>query len=459
MAELRYVGAAAADPNDIGYRGYVSRVKSADMSSEAIDLRIEAGLSGYALKSYADERDQLLATPAYIDAADATRVKLAQKDAPNGVAALQADTGRVHRNLINAASGQRYPVGLWAPGDYGSPVATDTETTVFAWDITDPGITYRLMVMGSLAVASSHESALPEIRVRVGDPEQGPVIASGRGSYGPLPDQDGFSRTGSDLGDGWDEHWTGTGTGHVQTGGGQAFYVTQGSSSTREGIFVRTGSVSPGDSQEISWTFGEENGSTNATRPCNYVFGRASADGQNWVGVNFRSRNNAADATEANRTVVHLAACVDGVISDISPGIWCPITSDAVYRLVIGTPGQQRRVLLYRGETLIFDLVEFTHTVGQDYRGWGFGMRAGSTGFAQIAPAGVDHILMRSTDHTSPATRTGSATVFPLDYHAQQPLTGPVTLYVNVASVGAPGAFVSAGYEGNMTLSALAIPA
>jgi len=372
------------------------------------------------------------------------------------VAGLSADSGRVPRNLINQASGQRYPLGLWTPPDYGELTTTDDEVTLFTWDISDPGTTARLFITGSMPVSSNHQAATPEIVVRVGA-DDGPIIARGLGSPGFPPDDDDFNRVGSDLGEGWDEFWTGTGTGHVETDGIWANYVKQGSSSTRQGIFRKVDSVTRGDGQEVMFQISTENEQTSSTRPNNYLCARMSENGQDWVGVAFRTRNNAPDASSGTVSVVHLVYSIDGVITDVNEtGIPCRLNNTSVYRLVVGTEDNDRQVLLYRDSDLIVDLVESNHLIDAQHRGWGWGVRAGSTGSAQIAPASVSHIIMHdTTPHADPQT---VVPVMPTDFDEQEPISGPVTLYVQLLRNGNAGT-VTAGYDADPSLAAVAIPA
>ncbi|UTQ78017.1 hypothetical protein [Mycolicibacterium phage Kashi_SSH1] len=113
MGTLKYVGRPVADDPDLAYRGYVSSVKAADLSTEAIDQTINNGLNTYASKVSVDDGDSLLATPQYVTDGDDTRLRLAQRGAPNGIAPLDA-MGRIPASFIDAPTTQRWTRGPWA---------------------------------------------------------------------------------------------------------------------------------------------------------------------------------------------------------------------------------------------------------------------------------------------------------------------------------------------------------
>lgn len=181
MGSLKYVGKPVTADSDVVYRDYVSTIKSADLSADAIDQAINNGLSGYASTSYVDTRDALLATQTYIDTQDNLRLKLAQKGIANGVAQLDA-TAKAPVQLINAPMTQKWNRGPWSPAAYHSaPVSLTAETTLYTCGVTDPGYPYRLIVFGAVDATASLDTEYPIIYVRTGS-VSGEIIAQGFGS-------------------------------------------------------------------------------------------------------------------------------------------------------------------------------------------------------------------------------------------------------------------------------------
>lgn len=456
MAESKYVGPAAAASDDLGTLSVVDAAKTADISALSIDAQITNGLAGYALASYADTRDALNATQAYVDAGDATKLKLAQKDVANGIAALDA-TGRVNRSLIDATSTQRFPAGLWTPSAYGAETITQTEATVFTTAVTDPGYPYRIAVQGALNGIGSSGQA-PTIKIRVGSPS-GPVIASGSGSTITSPDIDDFNRTGATLGSGWAETWTGAGTGHAETNGTSAVYIPNGSGYDRTGIFQRLGrgGVHQGANVEITWT--NTSDTVSATNgPIFTVYARMSANRSDWVGVNFTADNYFVWTWWPwyGYSVVpsfQFAYSAAGTLGTIGSSVACQITTNDTFRFLVGVGGNDRRLQLYRNGTLLGDAVDTTSSSPIGARGWGFGYRAGTNGTTQLAPPSVGTISASTAfanDITFPPIP-----VLPQSMSTQVPSTGAKTLYIQLVNpIGAGGVAV-----GDVDTSALAIQA
>ncbi|QDH91874.1 hypothetical protein SEA_PHRAPPUCCINO_199 [Mycobacterium phage Phrappuccino] len=434
-----------------------------DMSASEIDARITSGLSAYATKSFVDSRDALNATPSYVDAGDATRLKQAQKNVANGVAGLGAD-GRVDRNQIGVSDTQRLPKGFWTPPNYGSGpvVITSGEATLFPMPVTDPGYPYRLVVMGNIDALSGNEGTAPRILVRVGSPS-GPVIASGQGSpesYSYLG-TDQFNRTGANLGSGWSELWVGSDSGHAEVSNGQAVYVKSGVSPSRAGLFRRTGNDATTETnyQEVDYVTttscddGNDLASFLGVSARNFILGRASADLQNWCGFFL----DAHDAQFGYR--------LNGTTNTLGSSVSCENTANTWFKGRFGTQAGERVFQLLRNNVPILT-VNDTNAVtpmGTDYRGWGFGFRAGNhevfgVPSQQAAPAFIDWITINDTVPGEDNSSFAPVYVIPESMATQAARTGATTLYVQLAETGPAGA-VGGGYTYHNNLSVMAIPA
>lgn len=188
MAAIPWVGPPPTDPTHLAIRGYISELLSTSLSQSAVNALLASGFAPYVTKAYVDAQDNLLANKAFIDNADATRLKLSQKGLNNGVLGLNS-TGRVDIARIDADSTQRYPKPYISPAAYnGATVsATTTEVQVYQVSVANPGFTYKLMVFGSADGITSVDGQYPILRVRQGA-TNGPVIAQGMGlaeTYGP----------------------------------------------------------------------------------------------------------------------------------------------------------------------------------------------------------------------------------------------------------------------------------
>jgi hypothetical protein len=455
VVESRYVGPPATADADLATRGYITTAMSTDMTVEQIDAAVSARLSSlFASKTYVDTQDQLNANADFVATGDATRLKLAQKNTANGIAGLDAG-GRVDRNRINRPSQQRYPRVLWTPTSYGSPVVGTTESTVYTVTVTDPGYPYRLAVFGNVDALTTFDSAAPQVLVRAGS-TAGPVVASGIGtteSYNYLG-IDLFSRSGSTLGSGWEEGYTGSDNGHAETSGNSARYAGDGSSNSRIGIFRRLGNdaTTGTDYQEISWWNSSDcdGGTTFGTSGRNLVCGRMSSDRSSWVGF-------ALDRNDAN-----FAYSLGGSIT-LGASAGCDNTNGAYFRARIGTESGDRYFQLLRNNIPVLTVQDtgLVTAMGSGNRGWGFGFRAGNKEFAfipydQAEPASIDWITINDTQPGQDSSSIAPVYVMPDSVSTQTVRTGAVTLYVRAA---ASTYVMGVGYNYKPSLSVLALPA
>lgn len=176
------MGAPQVGNQDLVSLGYANSLLALNLSQASVDAQINTGLSSYVTKAYVDAQDNLNATKAFIDAGDATRLKLSQLGVNNGVAPLDA-TGRIPSSRVSLSSVQRYPKPYTTPSAYHSSAVnvTGTETTVYPISVADPGFTYKLLVMGVVDTATSVDGEYAIIRVRQGNATTGQVVAGGYG--------------------------------------------------------------------------------------------------------------------------------------------------------------------------------------------------------------------------------------------------------------------------------------
>lgn len=464
MAELKLVGPLASADNDISTRGYVTQATSTDMSASEIDSRVTDLLTVYSTKAYADTQDALNATSAYVDAGDATRLKLIQKDAVSGVAALDS-SGRANRNLINTASGQRYPKGLWTPGSYGSPVtATSGETALFSESISDPGYPYRLVVQGTLSGLSGIEGAAPVVVVRAGNATTGQIVARGVGStesYNYLG-IDTFGReTSSGLGG--DGYWIeraetgmneGVGTGYARCTGGVATWVPVAADANWL-QFQRGGNDAStiDDYQEINLWMGSVPSAlaTTGTNGSVRLYGRMNSGGTHWV---------AFDTTAIRTRLLYR----NGGATVEVPGTGTNITASPTDQWTgrFGTTSGKRWFQLLQNSSTRINWQDTGNVTAMDgaHRGWGFGMGAGwdtffGVAYYQMPPGDVSQVTITDTVPGGDTNSYCPVVLMPYQVANQTVMTGPTTLYYRLAA----SALVGAGYNHTPNVSVLAVPA
>lgn len=464
--ELRIVGATPSENLDMATREYVSSLQSEDMSTEAIDDAVSSALTGYATKEYVDEQDALNATKEYVDAGDESRLHIADRNAPDGVAGLDA-LGRIERSRINVTSTQKMAAGLWVPSSYGSNTTalTTAEVLLFSTVVTNPGHPYRLVVMGNFSGRSNTDGAAPVVRVRVGAPDghaSGQIIAQGIGStesYDYLG-IDHFSRTGGTLGSGWEESWTGSGSGHAETNGSAAVYKKDGYENNRIGYFRRLGNdaLTAGDYQQIEWVNDSDCDDGNdlvsflGVSGRNLALGRMSEDMAHWTGF-------AIDAHKAR--FAYRVAGGDPVFGD---PVDCESEEGNRFTIRLGTSTSARHFQLLRDGVTVM-----THhdsgavtSMGATRRGWGFGFRAGNHEFLgfpteQAEPASLRSITISDSTPGVDLKNYTSIPIMPVSMSTQSVRTGETVLYITISST--TGSAVNVGYDHSPSLSILALPA
>lgn len=304
---LQYVGTAPAGIRDLINRDYVTNgLLAANLPQATVDATIAATLAGYATKTYVTTRDALLATKAYIDAGDATRLHRSQLGVNSGVADLN-DQALVDIARVAVLSTQRYPKPFWSPAAYNaSPVNATTEAGVYTCAVADPGFTYKLLVFGEVsAKVSTDNTEYPIVYVRVGS-TGGQIIAYGAGvaeSYATMAPGTASSRANLASSFTAPADWTTiSGWTPVNTGG----YTT-----TMNGNFL----VVPA--------------TETATLAASMTYSGADAGHKNTVSTQLRIINNSS-------TVIATGGQVDGAAGTVTATWTGAVTSGQLYGVQIG---------------------------------------------------------------------------------------------------------------------------
>ncbi|ASZ74787.1 hypothetical protein KHO57_gp117 [Mycobacterium phage Phabba] len=390
MTGLRYVGAPVADDPDLVYQDYVSLLKDEDLTTEQIDAAIESGLGSYVTKSYVEQQDALLADATYINAQDDLRVKLASKDVPNGVAALDA-TGKVSPNRINAPNSQRYLKGPYVPGAYMGAVDNITTSTLFTMPVADPGYPYRLLVFGEIDAHNSSDLDHAAIAVTVGS-ANGEVIAMGRGAQDAQETAllgDDFNRANAgNLGGGWEQVYSNS-SGSYGVSGNRAAWSDGGNSNnlmTARRIDP-TSAKTATDIQKVTAAIdaaGEtgSNGGDTLFR----IYLRVNADRTQYV---FWEQSESTIKLMYNAGAGELQLGTTVASGNLSAG------TDAIGWA--GNAAAEKRKFAYLKNSTVVHQVEDLSGVtpmGPNNRGWGFGVRAVTRNLGQGTPVALDSIYV-----------------------------------------------------------------
>ena len=458
MARMQNRGKTPSDDTSVATKAYLETLLAQYLTQSQINSLISAGYASYATKSYVDTQDGLNATQAYIDAGDAARLLLSQRNANNGVAGLDA-TGKIDVSRVSFASTQRWPKPYYTPSAYnaGSVNAAETEVAVYTHTIASPGFTYKLLVGGQVDVRTTVDEKYPIVRVRVGS-TTGEEVASGRGTgeyyqWG----LDEFDRTGTTLGGGWDETWTGPGTGHVETNGSEEFYVKNGTSQNRAGVFrkVNDFATSSDDYQEVEMVCnaGAEIESSVGVNPYTRIFGRLRGDNSSYVNFLLGSFHDLKAYLQYRPHGGSLTTVTSASLSGHA------VFGGTTWTAKFGTISDlnKRRFQLIRKEgastTTIIDWTDTTAatTMGSSNRNWGFGVQAGMNELflvpiSQAAPPEWGSVNLYDPALANYPDQGNYSTVAIVPGHLgdQTARTGSITLYVTLRSSGSSGGAVSA---------------
>lgn len=453
---LRMISAAPAVDADVTTRNYVTGVRgSSSLTPTEITTLITTGLAPYATRDYVDSRDSLNATAAQVTSGDADRLKAATINANNGVAGLDA-AGRVGVSRVPGSSTQRWPEGFYTPASYGTATSSaGTEATVFTLPIADPGFPFRLLISGQVECRTATDGDAPVIRVRVGS-TVGPVVATGTAQlsqyrYGV----DNFNRTSPNLGAGWEQVYTGGGSGHTETTT-KAFWVPDGNDNSRQGVFrkITDFATTVDDYQEIYYRVADtiEAGGVFGSSPHNRIYGRMN---------NARTSYIAFDMTDTEASLLYATGGTETTLNGPVGGFAQNAGDEIVAQFGYYAATNKRRFRIIRNGSVKIDYTDAGSVtdMGTNNRGWGFGHRAGSSLlFGQPKPAALDWIALSDPlsswsadpENYSPAVLTAT------DLSSQSSLVGNQTLYVTLRATSTATVYSTAVLP---KLHVMAIPA
>ena len=376
MVNLHSEGLAPTTDTEVALHSYVTSVRGSEsLSQSAINTLVTDALDPYATTAYVTERDELNASRAQVDAGDETKLKKSLIGADNGVVALDS-TGRVSVAQVPGTSTQKWPVGPYAPDQYLSGTEVfQTENTVFSVSVPDPGYPYQVVVSGTVEVRTDSEGTIPTALVSSG----ASIFAKGKGpSTQFIYGVETFDRTSPSLGAGWEETYTGRGSGKVQQANSYCFWDPSSSDdSSRRGIFRKIGdfSTTVGNYQEVSMKLvaPPEEGGLFGTLPSTRIYGRMS---------NSRSTYCAFEFDDERVTLVSGKAGTETTLVSADSG---DFVAGDIIRARFGdyeTTNERRFILsIVRGtsEVILVNWNDTAHTtsMGDDNLGWGFGGRIG----------------------------------------------------------------------------------
>jgi len=463
---LRSVGPVPTADREVAPRRYVSSARSTgSLTPTEAGVLVDTGMAPYATRSYVDTRDALNATKAQIDAGDALKLKRAARNVVNGIAGLDSG-GRVEVARVPGTATQRYPRGFYTPAAYNSTTVsattgTSAESTLFTHTVADPGYAYKLLISGNFDVRTATTGDSPLIRVRVGSAaSSAPLLATGTGAaiqyrYGT----DTFNRVAPALGPGWEQTYVGGGSGHAETNGTRAFWEPDGTDFNRQGFFRKVGdfATTVDDYQEVSYGVGDgaEGGGLFGAPGHNRIYGRVNSSSTSYV---------AFDITDTKASLVYAnggaeSNLVDELAFDQTGGI--SIVAQFGYHAV----GNRRRFRLLRNGSVKIDYTDTGNVtaMGGDFRGWGFGMRAGviSGLFGperQAKPANIEAIALYdplSWWAADPEVYS-TAVLVPTPLSQQDSRTGNTVLYVTLRGASNSTVFATASRP---RLHVMAVPA
>jgi hypothetical protein len=445
MATLRSKGIAPATDSEVATQGYVNSVRgTASLTQTAINTQVSAALLPYADASYVATRDLLNASVAQVDAGDATKLKASTINALNGVAGLDA-TGRIGVARVPGTSTQRWPRGFYTPASYQSTTVASIsgiETTVFTQALANPGFPFRLLVSGQLNVRTATDGDAPVVRVRVGS-TAGPIIATATASpsqyrYGV----DTFNRTVSSLGAGWEQFYTGSGSGHTETTS-KAFWVTDGNDPNRKGFFRKISdfATTVDDYQEVFYRVADacESGGLFGSDPHNRLYGRVNATRSSYI---------AFDMTDTTCSLIYASGGTEASLVAPQSGFTQGVGDEILAQFGYYAGTNKRRFRLVHNGTVKIDYTDTGQVTAMstDNRGWGFGHQAGSSLlFGQSKPAALDWIALNDPIATWSADpeNYSVAVLTSIDLSSQPSLVGDQTLYVTLDATSTATVYAS----------------
>lgn len=184
ISRLSYVGATPTAPTDIGNRlqsrtllssGTVNRTAVTTQISDAIALR--------ASKTYIDTQDALFQLPSYYQTRDALNIPIASVGQPNGVAYLDAGTGKVPLAQMPPL-GQGYLLGPYGPTAVFGVTAGGTWAKIADFNVGVQSVKFVPLVYATvIATSASMGRTVIEARISEGSAahDSQTLIARGTG--------------------------------------------------------------------------------------------------------------------------------------------------------------------------------------------------------------------------------------------------------------------------------------
>lgn len=429
---LRSVSLPPVQDSDLTTLAQISTARNSfSLSSTQIAEAITTGMAPYVTKSYVDERDNLNATKTQVDTGDAGRLKNASINVASGVAGLDSN-GRVPVARVPGVSTQRWPKGFYAPTTYAaSTSAAGTEVTVFTLPVADPGYAFKLLIAGQFDCRTATDGDSPVVRVRVGS-ASGPVVAIGVAQSNQYRfGVDTFNRVSPNLGAGWDQFYSGPGSGHAETNGSRAYWEKDGTSFERFGVFRKIAdfATTVDDYQEVFYRVSDtiEAGGLFGKDPHNRIYGRMNAARTSYVTF---------DMTDSKCSLLYATGGTEtALVSDVT-GFAQNSGDEILAQFGYYAATNKRRFRLIRNGTVRIDHTDSgsVTSMGTDNRGWGFGMQAGQVSFRQALPASLDWIALSDplSNWSADPENYSPAVLNPIDLSTQASLLGSQTLYVTL---------------------------
>lgn len=155
MARLSYVGAAPSTNNDIVNRAQAREV----LNSGAINrTTVQSQITDYALtravKSYVDTQDATYVLPSYVATRDALNLPVSKVGQPDGVAFLDAGTGKVPLSQMPAMGGG-YLLAAYGPTEVFGVTAGGSPVRLANYNIGATGQEFYPMMFGTVLAKSA----------------------------------------------------------------------------------------------------------------------------------------------------------------------------------------------------------------------------------------------------------------------------------------------------------------
>lgn len=191
MPALRYVGPVPVASNSVITRQATDSNLTGMATAADLQSKVDTAVAPYALKTYVDQQDGLLATKAVVDAADALRVPTSWKGAANGVCDLSGTSIPAAR-IPKGLTFQVPMVRTYTSADFYSTVTTGTEDVFYPTSISLPSLSgtgnyYRFLVFGTFEAWSPSSSGKPYFACYINNVLVGYAGGRNGGSSGTSP--------------------------------------------------------------------------------------------------------------------------------------------------------------------------------------------------------------------------------------------------------------------------------